>query len=41
MTATAVFTMILTISLVFGGFAASIIRLQIISKKQTKEEEKA
>lgn len=39
MTATAVITMILTIVLVFGGFIASIVRLQLISKKQTQEEE--
>ncbi len=39
MTATAIITMILTIVLVFGGFIASIVRLQIISKRQTQEEE--
>lgn len=38
MTTTAIGMMIFTLAVVGGGFVASIVRLQIISKKQAEEE---
>lgn len=37
MTTTAIVMMIFTLAVVGGGFVASIVRLQIISKKQAEE----
>lgn len=39
MTSTAICMMIFTLVVVCGGFVASIVRLQMISSKQSKEEE--
>lgn len=38
MTPIAVVMMILVLTIVVGGFAASIVRLQMISKKQSEED---
>lgn len=39
MTPVAIMMMIVTLAVVGGGFIASIIRLQAISKKQSEEEQ--
>lgn len=39
MTPIAICMMIFTVIVVFGGFAASIVRLQIISKRQSEMED--
>ena len=39
MTTTAICMMIFTLAIVGGGFVISIVRLQLLSKKQVNEEE--